>query len=162
MMPIRKTNKGWYWGSKGPFATKQKAIDVGRAAHASGYQEEKNMTERAVVVFASTMLHSITCAHILHLKTTSYAAHIALGEYYEQVEDLIDAWIEAYQGKYGVIEKYDDTFEQHDDALQYMVMMNDWLAATRKGLPSDTELQNIVDEIVALIDSTVYKLRRFA
>lgn len=160
-MPIRKTDQGWYWGSKGPFATKQKAIDVGRAAHASGYQEEEEMTDRAVVVFASTMLHSITCAHILHLKTTSYAAHIALGEYYHEVEDLIDAWIEAYQGKYGVIEKYEDTFEQHEDALQYMGMMNDWLANTRKALPSDTELQNIVDEIVALIDSTIYKLKRF-
>lgn len=159
-MPIRKTNQGWFWGSKGPFATKQKAIDVGRAAHASGYEEEE-MTDKAIVSFASNMLHSITCAHILHLKTSSYAAHIALGEYYEQVEDLIDAWIEAYQGKYGVIEKYEDTFEQHDDALQYMVMMNDWLAVTRKALPADTELQNIVDEIVALIDSTIYKLKRF-
>jgi hypothetical protein len=159
-MPIRKTDKGWYWGSKGPFATKQKAIDVGRAAHASGYQEEE-MTDSNVVAFASTMLHSITCAHILHLKTTSYAAHIALGEYYHEVEDLIDAWIEAYQGKYGVIEKYDDTFEQHEDALQYMSMMSDYIASIRKVLPSDSELQNIIDEIAALIDSTVYKLTRF-
>lgn len=159
-MPISKKSDGWYWGSKGPFATKQKAIDVGRAAHASGYEEDE-MTDRAVIAFASNMLHSITCAHILHLKTTSYAAHIALGEYYEGVEDLIDAWIEAYQGKYGVIEQYDDSFEQHEDALQYMTMMNDWLATTRKALPADTELQNIVDEIVALIDSTIYKLKRF-
>lgn len=159
-MPIRKTDKGWYWGSKGPFPTKQKAIDVGRAAHASGYKEEE-MSDQTVANFASTMLHSITCVHILHLQTTSYAAHIALGEYYEGIDDLIDTWIEAYQGKYGVIDKYEDSFEQHDNALEYMIMMNDYVANTRKVLPADTELQNIIDEMAALIDSTVYKLRRF-
>lgn len=39
-MPIRKTDKGWYWGSKGPFATKSKALAVARAAYASGYRED--------------------------------------------------------------------------------------------------------------------------
>ena len=160
-MPIRKTDKGWFWGSKGPFPTKQKAIDVGRAAHASGYEEEEEMVDKYAIEFASYMLHSITCAHILHLKTTSYAAHIALGEYYEEVEDLIDSWIESYQGKYGVIEQYKDSFEQHDNALEYMGMMSDWLATIRKVLPADTELQNIIDEIAALIDQTIYKLKRF-
>jgi len=37
-MPIRKTSKGWKWGSKGPFKTKKKAQQVARAAHASGYR----------------------------------------------------------------------------------------------------------------------------
>jgi len=40
-MPVRKTPKGWYWGSTGPFKTKQKARQVGKAAHASGYKKNK-------------------------------------------------------------------------------------------------------------------------
>lgn len=40
-MPVTKKPDGWYWGSKGPFDTKQKAIQVGQAAHASGFKEEK-------------------------------------------------------------------------------------------------------------------------
>ena len=40
-MPIIKKPDGWYWGSKGPFDTKQKAVDVGNAARASGFKEEK-------------------------------------------------------------------------------------------------------------------------
>lgn len=160
-MPIRKTNQGWYWGSKGPFATKQKAIDVGRAAHAAGYKEAVQMDKDKVINFASTILHSITCAHMLHLKSTSYAAHIALGEYYESIDDLIDLWIEAYQGKYGLIEKYDDSFEDHDNALEYMIMMSDYVADMRVRLPEDSELQNIIDEMEALIDRTIYKLRTF-
>tara|TARA_R110000824_G_scaffold369080_1_gene558479 strand:+ start:730 stop:1149 length:420 start_codon:yes stop_codon:yes gene_type:complete len=39
-MPIRHTEKGWYWGSKGPFKTKKKALSVQGAAYASGYKAE--------------------------------------------------------------------------------------------------------------------------
>ena len=47
-MPIKKTNKGWYWGSKGPFDSKKKAQKVAQAAYASGYQksfENGNITK---------------------------------------------------------------------------------------------------------------------
>lgn len=40
-MPIRKTAKGWKWGSKGPFKTRKKAEQVARAAYASGYKKKK-------------------------------------------------------------------------------------------------------------------------
>jgi len=40
-MPVRKTSKGWYWGSKGPFKTKTKARKVEKAAYASGYKKNK-------------------------------------------------------------------------------------------------------------------------
>ena len=41
-MPYRKTAQGWYWGSKGPFATLQKAQSVARAAYAAGYKDAAN------------------------------------------------------------------------------------------------------------------------
>lgn len=40
-MAYRKTAKGWYWGSKGPFPTLQKAQAVARAAYAGGYREDR-------------------------------------------------------------------------------------------------------------------------
>ena len=50
-MPIRKTSKGYYWGDKGPFTTKEKAEAVERAAYANGYREptatKDNNAERA-------------------------------------------------------------------------------------------------------------------
>ena len=42
-MPIRHTDKGWYWGSKGPFPTRAKAQQVANAIYASGYKEENQM-----------------------------------------------------------------------------------------------------------------------
>lgn len=38
-MPIRHTDQGWFWGSKGPFETKTKAESIQRATYASGYKK---------------------------------------------------------------------------------------------------------------------------
>ena len=40
-MPIRKTPKGWFWGSPGPFKTRKKAVEVAQAAHSAGFSEKK-------------------------------------------------------------------------------------------------------------------------
>ena len=42
MMPINKKDDGWYWGSKGPFKSKDKAEEVQRAAYASGYKKSED------------------------------------------------------------------------------------------------------------------------
>jgi hypothetical protein len=41
-MPLVKKQSGWFWGSKGPFDSKAKALSVARAAYASGYKGESN------------------------------------------------------------------------------------------------------------------------
>ena len=41
-MPLIKKQSGWFWGSKGPFDNKAKALSVARAAYASGYKEDGN------------------------------------------------------------------------------------------------------------------------
>jgi hypothetical protein len=105
--------------------------------------------------------HARTIAHILHLKTRSFAAHKALNEFYDAIVPLTDSFAEAYQGEYGLIEDYPVKFASYSDALVLLSELNDWIAANRfdccdKG---DTYLQNIIDEIVALISSTTYKLK---
>jgi hypothetical protein len=39
-MPLIKKQSGWYWGLQGPFDTKAKALQVARAAYASGYKAQ--------------------------------------------------------------------------------------------------------------------------
>lgn len=48
-MPLVKRKSGWFWGSKGPFPTKDKALAVARAAYAHGYKGESN--DDLVVMF---------------------------------------------------------------------------------------------------------------
>tara|TARA_R100000388_G_scaffold39471_3_gene30439 strand:- start:12380 stop:12934 length:555 start_codon:yes stop_codon:yes gene_type:complete len=40
-MPITKKKDGYYWGSKGPFKTRKKAVQVAQAAYASGYVKKE-------------------------------------------------------------------------------------------------------------------------
>jgi hypothetical protein len=45
-MPIRKTTKGWMWGSKGPFDTKKKAEEVAKAAYSAGYKQTNSSKKK--------------------------------------------------------------------------------------------------------------------
>ena len=156
-MPIVKKPDGWYWGSKGPFATKQKAAQVGAAAHAAGFKEEI-MDKDHASEFVLTMLHSVTNAHIMHFQTRSYARHVALQAYYEGIGDIVDDFVEAYQGRYDVITYFNPSFNMAQDPLTYFKGLLSYIDECRKELPQDSELQNIVDEMTQLIDSTLYKL----
>lgn len=105
--------------------------------------------------------HARTSAHVLHLKTRSYAAHKALNDFYDGIVPLVDSFAEAYQGDYGLIEDYPTRYVAYEDALKMLDDISTWIGANRDRIcdADDTYLQNIVDEIVALIRSTQYKLR---
>ena len=118
--------------------------------------EEKEYSVQKCVIY---LLHSVTNTHILHLQTKSYAEHKALEEFYSEVGDLVDAFVEAYQGKYGIIEDYPEDYKLPQPSIQYIVGLSSYLQDARPFLPQDTELQNILDEIASLLDSTLYKLR---
>lgn len=112
-------------------------------------------------MFVQTLLHSATIAHQLHLQSKSYSEHQALGGFYEEIPDLVDALTESYQGKYGLIEDYPTNYHNagRKNALAYMESLQKFVAEARGSLPQDSELQNEVDNIANLINSTVYKLR---
>ena len=114
-----------------------------------------------VMQFTMCLLHSVTNAHILHLTTKSYAEHKALENYYIEVGDLVDNFIEAFQGKYGLLHDFIADYALPDQPVAYLTYLKDEVATLRRSerFPQDSELQNSVDEIAQLIDSTLYKLR---
>lgn len=116
------------------------------------------MKECAALVEA--LLHAGTNAHILHLKTTSYAQHKALGEFYKSIIELADDFAEAYQGIYGIITDYPGDYKPPvTDPVAELRTLGVKVRNLRKKLPQDTELQNLIDEIAGEIDKTLYKLR---
>lgn len=163
-MPIRHTDKGWYWGSKGPFPTRAKAQQVATAAYASGYQEESVMDKSKIAEFIGTLLHSATITHFMHLQAEgegSFAKHMALGTYYDEIVDLVDGLAEAIQGCYEeLIEPYPNMFANvSGEALDYMRMLKEYVAENRQNMPELSNIQNEIDSIATLIDSTIYKLK---
>lgn len=105
--------------------------------------------------------HARTNAHVLHLKTRSYAVHKALNEFYDEIIGLVDSYAEAYQGDYGLIDSYPPKYSPATDPLTLVKELGSWIAENRSKCcdEDDTYLQNIIDEIMALIRSTEYKLR---
>jgi hypothetical protein len=121
-------------------------------------QHEKN-----AALFVATMLHSATVAHLQHLATKSYAQHKALQKYYESIPDLVDAYAEAYQGRYGLIAGYDNsTFHYSKEPKMYVGKMLDFLDEIKGVLPKDTDLVNLFDAVVNDVTSLKYKLENLS
>ena len=124
--------------------------------------EQASTTKAPVPELMMCLLHSVTNAHILHLQSRSYSEHQALGAYYAEIGDLVDAFIEAYQGKYSIIDNYPAEYEAPPaGAIAYLQYLEAEVQTLRRadGFPQDSELQNEVDNIANLINSTLYKLR---
>jgi hypothetical protein len=121
------------------------------------------MSHKDAAEFVGVLLHSATATHFLHLQTASFAGHKALGHYYQNIVDLADKYAEAYQGHHGIIPlaDYPEGFKVQTDAAKYANSLLTFVKGIRKDLPKDTDLQNIIDEIVGEIASLLYKLERF-
>ena len=114
--------------------------------------------------FVSTFFASRTQAHIFHLQVKgpgSLAAHMALQAYYEGIIPLIDALVESFQGRYGIITGYTcekQWIENPTDAVKYFEALCMYIEKNRQALPQDSYLQNQIDAFVELVESTKYKL----
>jgi hypothetical protein len=115
--------------------------------------------EEDVAEFVSVLLHSSTVTHFMHWSTTSYSQHKALQKYYEGIIDLTDNFAESFMGRYKRLTKFPSDFHSSDKPVPYMEGIQSFVEEARKELPQDTELQNIIDEIADLINSTLYKLK---
>lgn len=123
--------------------------------------KESQVKEAELTVgdFFLTLLHSATNTHILHLQTRSYSEHQALGAFYNEIVELTDDLIEAWQGKNGRLSTYPNTYmPPMENGLAELQELSAFVQLNRGLVGADTELQNITDEIQQLIDSTVYKL----
>jgi hypothetical protein len=120
-------------------------------------------TNPIVGQFVSTLFASRTQAHVFHLQTDSFAEHSALNTYYDEIVGITDGIVESYQGKYGIISGYGNIalqeFQNCEGVISYFETLCMYVEKSRQILPQDTYIQNQIDEVVALINSTIYKLR---
>ena len=110
--------------------------------------------------FIGMLMNSRTQTHYFHLHTNSYAQHKALQAYYTKIVPLIDAYSETYMGKYSKIKppKLNKRFLSTPELTNtYFKTLLTRMKAMK--LHKDKHLQNIHDEIVALIRQTIYMLK---
>jgi len=100
--------------------------------------------------------------HSVHLNTRSYAKHKALQKFYENIIDLADGFAEAYQGRHGLIGAI--SLQSSKKTTNVTEFLEDQLEEIEKCRyevcdKSDSALQNLIDGIVELYLSTLYKLK---
>ena len=116
------------------------------------------------VQLISTLMASRTQAHIFHWQVEgigSDAAHRALGVYYDEIVDLFDSLVESFQGRYGIQRGFTSpaSFKEDGQFITYFEALSKYVETIRTKIPQDSYIQNEVDTVVKLIETTKYKLK---
>ena len=97
-------------------------------------------------------------------KVGSYAQHVAFGTAYDELGEKIDDFIEIYQGKNGVLMGKDGfvvKLKNLSDNPESFI--DSYVSYLSNNVPqaleeSDTDLLNIRDEMLAILNQTKYRL----
>jgi hypothetical protein len=111
--------------------------------------------------FIGTLFLARTLAHNAHLKTTSFAEHKTLDDFYNGIVDLADSLAQKYQGRTG--QRLDICVcedEYSGDITSVLKQILDCLEGCRYQVAdqSDSAIQNVIDEIVGFFLDTLYQL----
>lgn len=113
--------------------------------------------------FFGTLQQATVEAWKEHLKTDKYSKHIALNEFYEDIVELVDTLIEDYMGIYGKVSDYKNIMTTEKiGAVEYLESLREMCKEAADDLfddDDDSELLSDIDNILSLIDSTLYKLK---
>lgn len=126
-------------------------------------RKTQSTVDSRVGSLVSQLLLSATLTHIAHLKTDSYAAHMALGGFYDGISGLADDVAEQYQGHSGKKLEYSApsgaALNSTEECITYLKSIRSEVTSVQGMLDSDcSNVINVLDEVKSLIDSTVYKL----
>ena len=125
---------------------------------------ESDMTDMLVGQCITELMNSVTTFHKLHLKITgegSYAAHIALGELYEELPALIDSIAEGYQGACEKLIKCADILPKSlyskEEAVSYIREISLMITELQGKVPY-SEVVNDLDNVKSKLNAAKYKL----
>ena len=118
------------------------------------------MTENDIVM---TFLNVQAQLKILHWQTNNYAAHKAFDMAYNELNPLIDKYIEVYQGLIndrfvltnGTLEVVDSNVI---DLPSFIISFKKFLTSDIEEEISDQSLTHIIDEMLAVINKLQYLL----
>ena len=116
------------------------------------------------VQLISTLMASRQQAHIFHWQVDgpgSYAAHTAMGAFYDEIGDLADSIAESYQGVTETLLNIPATpqasFTSAGDCVNFLNDLYQKVDAAQKAC-AYSEIINDLDNVKSLINGTKYKL----
>lgn len=120
------------------------------------------LDQAAATTLVTKLLAARDTAHALHLKLKGLPKHEALGTFYESLLPQVDNFVETYQGQYGVLDLAKSVkIDSNAEPVSYLQGVADAIHTGRGHCGTqDSHLQNLLDEMLALIYKTIYKLEQ--
>jgi DNA-binding ferritin-like protein len=116
--------------------------------------------EQTILQYFVSVLSQIK---LYHWATTSYAKHKALDELHEDLSNKVDLFVEAFIGRYKkqplkvfTIETKGTTDTANTKIEKYLETERAKMVEMSKTFKNASELVNILDDMMALIDKTLY------
>ena len=111
-----------------------------------------------------TLQMSVVAGWRKHLRTAKYGKHKALQDFYEEMPDKVDALIEGWMGANG---KKVGAFQNvlSSSNLNTLKYLNELKRVCKEGkalMNENEELLSLVDDILNLINSTLYKVKELS
>ena len=111
-----------------------------------------------------TLQQAVVATWRKHLKTYKYSKHMALDEFYKELPEKVDALIEAWMGAKGKkINSFTNIITSKN--MGTLVYLKELRKVVKQGyelMDGDAELEALMDDIVELIDSTLYKVKELS
>lgn len=111
-----------------------------------------------------TLQMSVVATWRKHLRSAKYGKHMALDEFYKEMPEKVDDLIEAYMGAYGKkIGAFQNILSSSNmNTLKYLQELKRVCKEGYDLLDDNEELEGLMDDIVNLINSTLYKVKELS
>lgn len=111
----------------------------------------------------SRVFYARNLAHFEHWRATgtgSFAKHMALGTFYDDVIEALDDLIEAYQGAFELVGNIPAPTDTNSDILKLLEADAEWIEEHHEDIcQGNRAVANLIDTLTGVYLSTIYKLR---
>lgn len=111
-----------------------------------------------------TLQMSVVATWRKHLRSAKYGKHEALDEFYKEMPEKVDALIEAWMGAHGKkIGAFQNILSSSNmNTLKYLQELKKICKEGYDLLDDNEELKGLMDDIVNMINSTLYKVKELS
>ena len=107
----------------------------------------------------SRVFYARNLAHFEHWRTKSFSQHMALGSFYDDIIEALDALVEAHQGANGLIGNIPAPEDVKSDCLKTLKADAEWIEAHHEDIcGGNRAIANLIDTVTSTYLSTIYKL----
>jgi hypothetical protein len=120
--------------------------------------EDVNLNNLEVAkVVGLALKEAAVLTHFFHLASTNYNEHKVLNDFYDEINDLFDEFVEQYQGKYETI-IFDGSINiVYTDAYSYIKSLSNFIESAKESF-TESSIEDVLISVIKCTNKTLYLL----